>query len=167
VRSLFCTFSLIVAVLCKNQFYYFQALWPNTYEVAVDEYDILDILKAIQKHADALDPVEASKEALGVLTSLPRTQWAVTRNELCETEVNATALHVIDSALFVLVLDDYEETDINDAASNMLHGKYLYDFAVCFLAYFLRRWGLRTLRTFSHFLFGLLSLLRFFQVLVC
>jgi carnitine O-acetyltransferase len=121
-----------VAVLCKNQFYYFQALWPNTYEVAVDEYDILDILKAIQKHADALDPVEASKEALGVLTSLPRTQWAVTRNELCETEVNATALHVIDSALFVLVLDDYEETDINDAASNMLHGKYLMDFAVWF-----------------------------------
>jgi carnitine O-acetyltransferase len=121
-----------VAVLCKNQFYYFQALWPNTYEVAVDEYDILDILKAIQKHADALDPVEGSKFALGVLTSLPRTQWAVTRNELCETEVNATALHVIDSALFVLVLDDYEETDINDAASNMLHGKKLYDFAVWF-----------------------------------
>jgi carnitine O-acetyltransferase len=120
LRLFFCT----VAVLCKNQFYYFQALWPNTYEVAVDEYDILDILKAIQKHADALDPVEASKEALGVLTSLPRTQWAVTRNELCETEVNATALHVIDSALFVLVLDDYEETDINDAASNMLHGKF-------------------------------------------
>jgi carnitine O-acetyltransferase len=116
-------FFYTVAVLCKNQFYYFQALWPLTYELAVDEYDILDILRAIQNHADGLDPVEASREGLGVLTSLPRTQWAVTRNELCETEVNATALHVIDSALFFLVLDDYEETDINDAAANMLHGK--------------------------------------------
>lgn len=111
-----------MAVLCKNQFYYFQALWPVSYEVAVDEYDILDILRAIQKHADGLDPVEASRNALGVLTSLPRTEWAVTRNEICQTQVNATNLDVIDSALFLLVLDDYEEPDIHDAAANMLHG---------------------------------------------
>lgn len=134
MHSLFCPFFFYtsVAVLCKNQFYYFQALWPDSFELAVDEHDILEILTSIRKHADTLDPVEASKEALGVLTSLPRTQWAVTRNELCETEVNATALHMIDSALFFLVLDDYEEKDINDAASNMLHGKYsmCMDFAI-------------------------------------
>ncbi len=34
-----------VVVLCKNQFYYFPALWPDSGEVAVDETDLLDILR--------------------------------------------------------------------------------------------------------------------------
>lgn len=66
-----------VVVLCKNQFYYFSALWPDTGHVAVDEADIFDVLHAIQKHADQTDGAEASKTALGVLTSLPRSKWAV------------------------------------------------------------------------------------------
>ena len=68
-------------VLYKNQFYYFPVLWPETGNVAVDEADIYDILKAIEKHADAhLTEEEASRTALGVLTSLPRSEWAVSRN---------------------------------------------------------------------------------------
>jgi carnitine O-acetyltransferase len=35
---------------------------------------------------------------------------------------NATALRVIDSSLFVLVLDDYAPEDVHGAAANMLHG---------------------------------------------
>lgn len=31
-------------------------------------------------------------------------------------------MHIIDSALFVLVLDDFVPTDINEAAANVLHG---------------------------------------------
>lgn len=66
-----------VVVLCKNQFYYFSALWPDTNHVAVDEADILDILGAIQKHAEQTDMTERNKMALGVFTSLSRSQWAV------------------------------------------------------------------------------------------
>lgn len=90
--------------------------------MAVDEADILDILNAIQKHADQLDPIEASREGLGVLTALPRSEWAQAREALYQTEANKTALHVIDSALFVLVLDDYEAPSMDQAAASMLHG---------------------------------------------
>jgi carnitine O-acetyltransferase len=116
-----------VAVLCKNQFYYFFALWPDNGAVAVDESDILDILQAIQKDADRIDLRERSQTALGVFTSLPRSQWAVARQELCATESNALALRMIDSALFVLVLDDYIAPDIHTAAANMLHGANVMD----------------------------------------
>ena len=37
---------------------------------------------------------------------------------------NAASLRIVDSALFVLVLDDYTPCDIKEAASNMLHGTY-------------------------------------------
>ena len=36
--------------------------------------------------------------------------------------MNKTAIRVIDSALFVLVLDDFTPPDIHAAAANMLHG---------------------------------------------
>lgn len=67
----------------KNQFYYFPALWPETGIVAVDEGDILDILKAVVKHADTnLSQVQASVTALGVLTTLPRSEWAVRKTSM-------------------------------------------------------------------------------------
>ena len=123
--SAFSSFSqskLQVLVLCKNQFYYFPALWPDTMSVAVNETDILEILQAIEKHASETDPETASKEAIGVLTSLPRSEWSQIRAELSLSEENQKSLHVIDSALFVLVLDDFTAPDIHKAAANMLHG---------------------------------------------
>jgi carnitine O-acetyltransferase len=58
-----------------------------------------------------------------VLTSLPRSEWADARQELLESSrKNAAALHIIDSALFVLVLDDFIPEDVHSAAANMLHG---------------------------------------------
>jgi carnitine O-acetyltransferase len=115
-----------VVVMCHNHGYYFSALWPDTGHVAVDENDILDILRAIDKHASSsttTDTASFNQQAIGVLTSLPRSEWAQARSQLVATSLqNATALHIIDSALFVLVLDDYIPTTLHAAASNMLHG---------------------------------------------
>lgn len=60
-----------------------------------------------------------------MLTSLPRKDWASAREDLVATSPkNSAALRIIDSALFVLVLDDYVPCDIHEAAANMLHGTY-------------------------------------------
>ena len=113
-----------VAVLCRNQMFYFQVLWPDG-TVAVDETDITDILQAIQKNAREASLFQTSKHALGVLTSLPRNEWAVAREEIASfSSQNADALRIIDSALFVLVLDEYIPASTNEAAANMLHGTY-------------------------------------------
>jgi carnitine O-acetyltransferase len=112
-----------VAVMCGYQLYYFQALWPDG-DVAVDEGDLVDILSAIHSHAQEADPVQRSQQALGVLTSLSRNEWAMARDELLINPKNQDSLQIIDSALFVLVLDDYIPKDKHDAASNMLHGSY-------------------------------------------
>jgi len=129
-----------VAVMCCNQLYYFQALWPDG-DVAVDEGDLCDILEAIHAHAHKYgkdddeesvgDDVEERKflsslSAVGVLTSLNRKEWAMVREELVahSPRKNSESLTIVDSALFVLVLDDYIPPNKHAAAANMLHGSY-------------------------------------------
>jgi len=126
-----------IAVMCRGKIYYFQVLWPDG-NVAVDEGDLVDILHAIEQHAkeeeetavarsNANDPAAIrAQQSIGVLTSLPRNEWAVAREELIlHSHINEESLQIVDSALFVLVLDDYIPQNKHDAAANMLHGSYL------------------------------------------
>lgn len=113
-----------VAVLCRSQMYYFQTLWPDG-TVAVDESDIVDILRAIQNESREAPLSEAGQRAIGVLTSLPRGDWAKARKAIVDSSPkNAASLRIVDSALFVLVLDEYIPCDVHEMASNMLHGTY-------------------------------------------
>ena len=158
-----------VAVMCCNQLFYFQALWPDG-DVAVDEGDLADILEAIRVYAhnklekkkkpnstttttipgargipdstkrggfsgsnsNNIDNEDEDKNyvdsmsALGVLTSLGRNQWAKAREEMIQFSPakNTESFKIVDSALFVLVLDDYIPKNKHEAAANMLHGSY-------------------------------------------
>mmetsp|Transcript_9653 Transcript_9653/g.21608 ORF Transcript_9653/g.21608 Transcript_9653/m.21608 type:complete len:772 (+) Transcript_9653:254-2569(+) len=113
-----------IVVLAKNQFYYFTALWPDG-TVAVNESDIKEILQAILKDASRMDPEVAIKQALGVLTTQQRKHWAVIRDNLVASSAhNATAMEIVDSALFVLALDDCSPNDVHEGVANMLHGTY-------------------------------------------
>jgi carnitine O-acetyltransferase len=137
-------------VLYQNQFYYFFALWPDENDgddhdsknanndnnntsskkctVAVSEADIYDILLAIRTHATTSSKNDTSNNneshGIGVFTTLPRSQWAVIRQEICDCNetINTLTLRMIDSALFILVLDDYIPANVHAAAANMLHG---------------------------------------------
>lgn len=126
-----------IAVLCRGKVYYFQVLWPDGH-VAVDEGDLEDILSAIETHAKeeeeeavarstTKDPAAIRAQlSIGVLTSLPRNEWALAREELIQhSHKNEESLQIIDSALFVLVLDEYIPQNKHEAAANMLHGSYL------------------------------------------
>lgn len=67
---------------------------------------------------------KADEFPLGVLTAENRDTWADVREHLEKTH-NQTALDTIDSALFVLSLDDkadYSSEDPVPIVKNMLHG---------------------------------------------
>lgn len=99
-------------------------MWPDG-TVAVNEEDILEILLAIKADASKVAPEISCRNALGVLTTLPRREWAVARDAIISvSKDNETALDIIDSALFILVIDDVIPKDIHEAAANMLHGTY-------------------------------------------
>jgi carnitine O-acetyltransferase len=128
-----------VAVLYRHEFYFFTALWPHDHPshpnaVAVSEAEIAHILKSIVQDGKQQTPLHhdtatttssssSSPSALGVLTTLPRMQWARARENLASSSAhNKTTLEILDSALFCLVLDDYIPSTVHHAAANLLHG---------------------------------------------
>ena len=113
-----------VLVIENNQMYFFQALWPDG-TVCVNEADIVEILIAIKADAGQTPASVSSNSALGVLTTLPRKEWAAVRTSIVDhSESNATSLDIVDRALFVLVIDDVTPEDMASCAANMLHGTY-------------------------------------------
>jgi len=113
-----------VVVLRQGQFYYFDALWP-TGEVAVTQMDIARNMQAIINDAAEGNQVASAMHAVGVLTAASRNQWAKARASMIQhDEKNAAVFKTIDSALFVVCLDDCSPESIDDRAANMLHGSY-------------------------------------------
>lgn len=75
------------------------------------------------------DPSSPTEDLLASLTAWNRTKWAQTRNALFNKGINRISLHIIESAAFVVSLDDEAyETDIYKGAKldsfgkAMLHG---------------------------------------------
>ena len=62
--------------------------------------------------------------AVGILTAHNRSNWAVVRAALEATPRNRDILARIDSALFVLCLDDIACSTVDEVAANALHGTY-------------------------------------------
>jgi carnitine O-acetyltransferase len=115
-----------VAVMCRGRFYYFSALHSD-HSVAVDVEDLALILEAIMADAAAVqaDPSKAAAAALGLMTTQQRNTWALARANLTrDSPNNAKTLGIVDSALFVLVLDEFTPGSIHEAAANCLHGTY-------------------------------------------
>jgi carnitine O-acetyltransferase len=113
-----------VVVMCRSQIYYFKALNEDG-TVGIDEEGVKQVIKAVLTDSERLDARSATEGALGVLTTQERSKWALTRqNLLAHSEHNKNTLDIIDSGLFVLVLDDFIPKNIHEAAANVLHGNY-------------------------------------------
>ena len=101
----------------------------NVYKVDVLDREgatlpLPEIHGALQAVADAADAAPApADEGLGVLTTLPRDQWAGLRSRIeGASEANAASLNVIDSALFVLSLEAGKPSSMLESCSFFLHG---------------------------------------------
>ena len=69
--------------------------------------DILaETLREIREESGMHEPEERMQSAVGVLTSEERQVWAQWRTVLESDDSNAQSLRIIDTALFVLCLDD-------------------------------------------------------------
>ena len=119
-----------VIVMFRNQIYHFKALSSkkskdDEVKVAVNEADIAHILHSIVKDGKKIPKAASIDKAIGVLTTLPRSSWARARNRLTKlSQANKKNFEIINSALFVLALDEFVPTNVHEAAANMLHGTH-------------------------------------------
>lgn len=117
-----------IVVLAQGLCYYFDVLWPACEELCISEAQLCENLRLIREDARSVMGSASAADALaarvGLLTTDSRTEWAAARAELSKTAENAELLRVVDSALFVLCLDEDSPSETDEVARAMLHGSY-------------------------------------------
>lgn len=112
-----------IVVLRRGQFYWFDVM-DEEHRPLLTERALVATLKSIIRDSDALPTEKVSREAVGVLSTEQRRTWFRLRTHLEEDPQNLVFLHIIDSALFVLCLDDCEFQNASELTNNMLCGTY-------------------------------------------
>ena len=94
----------------------------------LSDKEIFSTLEAIVKDADKTPVHQVAQNALGILTTESRKIWSHLRTELIKSNKNnASSLAVVESALFVVCLDDSEPEDLAELCGNFLCGGYKLD----------------------------------------
>lgn len=112
-----------VVVMCRGQFYWFDVLDDNS-DLIMTEKDISLNLHVIIEDAAQTPVQEAAKGALGVLSTENRKVWSGLRDIMTKDQAsnNAECLNIVDTALFMLCLDDTEPSTTAELCANMLCG---------------------------------------------
>ena len=107
----------------RGQFFWFDVL-DSHHRPLLTERSLMLNLQAIVSDADKVPPGQVAQGAIGVLSTENRKVWASLRGVLAEDEDNKACLDIVDSALFVVCLDDTEPKDAHELSSSMLSGTY-------------------------------------------
>ncbi|RLV88560.1 putative mitochondrial carnitine O-acetyltransferase [Meyerozyma sp. JA9] len=117
-----------IVVMSKSQFYWFDVLDSNN-DLIMSEQDLVLNFTSIVQDSLSTSISEIAKSSFGVLTTENRRIWAKIRNSktIKDNENNREVLSIVDSALFILCLDDIKLHDLSDLAKNMLCGLSILD----------------------------------------
>ncbi|KAJ5091710.1 hypothetical protein NUU61_006580 [Penicillium alfredii] len=112
-----------VVVMCRGQFYWFDVL-DDSSDLIMTEKDISLNLHVIIDDSAQTPIQDAAKGALGVLSTENRKVWSGLRDIMTKDPAsnNAECLNIVDTALFVLCLDDTEPSSTAELCANMLCG---------------------------------------------
>ncbi|EST07791.1 Acyltransferase ChoActase/COT/CPT [Kalmanozyma brasiliensis GHG001] len=112
-----------IVVMRRGQIYWFEAL-DEEHRPLLTERAMLGNLQAIMKDADQIPTEDVAKGSVGILTTEKRPIWSMYREHLREDAHNRKCLEVVDSALFVVCMDDSAPADAAELSNNMLCGTY-------------------------------------------
>ncbi|ORX90671.1 acyltransferase ChoActase/COT/CPT [Basidiobolus meristosporus CBS 931.73] len=105
-----------LAVARKGQFYIFDTVRPDGTQLTAD--DIMSQLSSIIALADQSDD-----PAFGILTTTDRDRWAENRKMIIEAHPsNKETLHKLETAMFLLSLEDYSPSTAEEFARSCWHG---------------------------------------------
>lgn len=113
-----------IAVMRRGQIYWFDVL-DEAHKPLLTERALLGNLQAILRDADKTKPEDVAAGSVGILTTESRKTWSAQRDNLSTSKHNARCLEVVDSALFVVCMDDSEPDSSAELCNNMLCGTYL------------------------------------------
>ncbi|KAI0050201.1 acyltransferase ChoActase/COT/CPT [Auriscalpium vulgare] len=118
-----------VVILRRGQFYWFD-VFDEDNRPLLTEREVHRNLQAILNDADELPPTEVARNSVGVLSTENRKIWSTMRQKLSDDKKNAACLRVVDTALFIVCLDDAAPQGLAELCDNFLCGTYSLDSGV-------------------------------------
>lgn len=117
-----------IVVLSKSQFYWFDVLDKDNNLIML-ELDLMSNFTSIIHDSLKTSRNEIAKSSFGVLTTENRRIWAKIRSSptIVDNVNNKEILSIIDSALFIICLDDIVLHNLDDLSKNMLCGLSILD----------------------------------------
>lgn len=115
-----------IIVLSKSQFYWFDVL-DHEANLVLSELELMVNFTSIVRDSLNTSPIDIAKSSFGVLTTENRRTWLGVRAAIQLNATNQEILQIIDTALFVLCLDDIECEDLSILSKNMLCGLSVLD----------------------------------------
>lgn len=117
-----------IIAMSKSQFYWFDVLDHHN-NLIMSEQDLIINFSSIIQDSMKTPINEIAKSSFGVLTTENRRVWAKIRNlsTIVNNANNNEILLIIDSALFVICLDDIMINDLSELSQNMLCGLSILD----------------------------------------
>lgn len=117
-----------IVVMSKSQFYWFDVLDSDANLIMLEQ-DLIINFTSIISDSMRTPSSDIAKSSIGVLTTENRRVWAKIRHSstMLDNSNNAEILSIVDSALFVICLDDIVLNDLSDLAKNMLCGLSILD----------------------------------------
>lgn len=112
-----------IVVLSRSQFYWFNVLDEKS-DIILSENAIKENFKEIIADSNQTKISDIAKSSFGLLTTENRRLWADIREGICSQtqSVNAEIIKIIDTALFIVCLDDVEVESLEEISVNMLCG---------------------------------------------
>jgi len=123
-----------IVVLCKGTYYKLDVCTDNGYGKPLTPAEIEKQLRMFMDDA-AEEETRRNREAekialsqhsaanIAALTAMNRTKWAETRETHFAMGINKANLQTVESAIFVLVLDDSSPTSLTERGLSLLAGK--------------------------------------------
>ncbi|GAN05695.1 carnitine acetyl transferase [Mucor ambiguus] len=115
-----------IVVMSHSQFYHFE-VFDESGDFVLTEKEIAANLRAILRDSAQTPVADIAKNAVGILTTENRRNWAKLRTQLKSDPVNRESLKVVDGALFIVCLDHVQPTSSEELSNNMLCGTYNLD----------------------------------------
>ncbi len=113
-----------ICVIARSQIYYFETMLEDG-TICITEREIAKNLKAIREDSLKMSDEQVAAHSICTLTTEDRPLWGEMRVKLLAASPdNKKAMSIIDSALFIVCLDEYAPSSAADMAANVLHGTY-------------------------------------------
>lgn len=112
-----------IVVLRRGQFYWFDVL-DGQDRLLLTEREVLRNLQAVVSDADKTPIHEVARNSIGVLSTENRKTWSSLRDNLSSNKHNQPCLEIVDTALFIVCLDDAAPDNLAELCANFLCGTY-------------------------------------------